>query len=440
VEPAIDFHRAGTAFWYGALSAASLPLGALIGLWLRPGNKWTSSLMSFGAGALLAALTLELVAKSLHKAGFAPLGLGCTVGALLFVFLNAALNTQGGFLRKISTTFAHLSKRKRKQAEALLEKLSRVALLRALPPEEVHALLPHLKETDFAPGLTIFKRGDEGDRMYLIEEGEVELVLGRKTQAKGFATLGPGEAFGEMALLTGDDRSATVRSKTALKAWSLEKEDFDEALSHCPGLRDAVEELTRTRRGELDKLAAEATDVAVQSWADIAKAHVTRESVAVSPADVHKAHSEAGGGAAFAIWLGIALDGIPESLVIGAVMIETGSVSLALVVGVFLANFPEALSSAVGMKRQGYSFSKIVWMWTSLMILTGVGAFIGNATFGGLSPTTFVVVEGIAAGAMLAMIAETMLPEAAEQGGPANGLMTVFGFLAAVFVGTLGSH
>ncbi len=138
-----------------------------------------------------------------------------------------------------------------------------------------------------------------------------------------------------------------------------------------------------------------------------------------------------------AIWLGILLDGIPESLVIGASMIGTGSVSLALIVGVFLANFPEALSSAVGMKRQGMAFGKILWMWTSLMILTGIGAFLGNLTFGSLSLTLFVLFEGLAAGAMLAMIAETMLPEAAEQGGPANGLMTVLGFLAAVYVGTL---
>jgi len=397
-------------------------------------------MMAFGAGALLAALTIELVAPSLHHTGFAPLGIGCTAGAVLFVVLNAILNSKGGFLRKISTTFSHLSARNREQAEGVLEKFSRVALLRALPPEEIHSLLPHLKEAAIKKGSIVFKKGDEGDRMYLIDEGEVELVLGRRSHEKGFAMLGPGEAFGEMALLSGDPRNATVRATTDLKAWTLEKEDFEDVLSHCPALKKGFTDLSRLRQGKLDKLAAEATDAAVQDWANIAKANLSREAIAPSPADVHKAHNEAGGGAALAIWLGIALDGIPESLVIGAAMIESGSVSMALIVGVFLANFPEALSSSVGMRRQGYSVSKIVWMWTSLTILTGIGAFIGNATFGNLAPTTFVLVEGLAAGAMLAMIAETMLPEAAEQGGPANGLMTVFGFLAAVYVGTLGAH
>lgn len=396
--------------------------------------------MAFGAGALLAALTIELIAPSLHHVGFAPLGIGCSLGAILFVVLNSLLNNRGGFLRKISTTLAHLSQKNRKEAEHVLEKFSRIALMRALPPEEMHSLLPHLKEAAFKKGATIFKRGDEGDRMYLIGEGEVELILGNSSRQAGFGMLGPGEAFGEMALLSGDPRNATVRAVSDLAVWTLEKEDLDEVLEDCPALKHAFQELIRERQGKLDKLAAEATDAAVQTWANIAKANVSRESISPTPSDVQKAHREAGGGAGLAIWLGIALDGIPESLVIGAVMIESGSVSLALIVGVFLANFPEALSSSVGMQKQGYSISKIVWMWTSLMLLTGIGAFIGNATFRGLSAETFVFVEGLAAGAMLAMIAETMLPEAAEQGGPANGIMTVFGFLAAIYVGTIGKH
>ena len=150
-----------------------------------------------------------------------------------------------------------------------------------------------------------------------------------------------------------------------------------------------------------------------------------------------KAESEKHSGAAFAIWLGILLDGIPESLVIGASMLHGSTVSMTLIAGVFLANFPEALSSSVGMSKQGSSRSKIIWMWTSLMLMTGIGAFLGYFTFGGLPHGLFVFVEGLAAGAMLAMIAETMLPEATEQGGPAVGMMTVLGFLAAIFVNSL---
>ena len=61
------------AFWYGLLSASSLPLGALLGLWLRPGSALVSALLAFGAGGLLAALTLELVGPAMEEAGFAPL-------------------------------------------------------------------------------------------------------------------------------------------------------------------------------------------------------------------------------------------------------------------------------------------------------------------------------------------------------------------------------
>ncbi|MFH1726417.1 MAG: cyclic nucleotide-binding domain-containing protein [Elusimicrobiota bacterium] len=438
----MELGNAFTAFWWGIISAVSLPLGALLGLWIRPSNKWTSSLMSFGAGALLAALTLELVAESLHTAGFWPLGFGCVAGALLFMGLNGMLNGHGGFLRKLSTTVSHLTHVKRRRAESLLEKCSRIALLRALPPGEMQALLPALRRASFPKGATIFRKGDKGDRLYLLDSGEVEIVRGHRQGDTKIARLGEGDAFGEMALLTGEPRTATVRAMQDVTAWVLDKEHFDRLLVVSPALKSAVTDLTRKRREALERLAADDSEAASRTWANVAKASISHASVSPTPADIVEAHSEAGGGAALAIWLGILLDGIPESLVIGGSMIGSGTVSLSLIAGVFLANFPEALSSAVGMKQQGYTTAKIVWMWLSLAILTGIGAFIGNLTFGYLTPTIAVFVGGLAAGAMLAMIAETMLPEAAEQRGPANGLMTVLGFLAAVFVGTFktGGH
>ena len=144
-----------------------------------------------------------------------------------------------------------------------------------------------------------------------------------------------------------------------------------------------------------------------------------------------------------AIWLGIALDGIPESLVIGMILVaavaEGSPMSLAFVAGVFLANLPEAMSSAVTMQRQGKKVGKIFWMWMSLCITTGLGAFLGALIFpadpvGGLR--YFISgIEGLAAGAMLTMIAETMLLEAFEQGsGPIVGLCTLAGFIASLGV------
>jgi len=138
-----------------------------------------------------------------------------------------------------------------------------------------------------------------------------------------------------------------------------------------------------------------------------------------------------------AIWLGICLDGIPESLVIGSSMIHT-AVSLSLIAGLFLSNFPEALSSSAGMRRQNYSVKRILWMWSSITIITGVGAFFGNIFFAKAPGSLFALVDGMAAGAMLTMIAETMMPEAFHRGGAITGFFTLLGFLAAIFFATVG--
>jgi zinc transporter ZupT len=133
-----------------------------------------------------------------------------------------------------------------------------------------------------------------------------------------------------------------------------------------------------------------------------------------------------------AIWMGIMLDGIPESIVIGSSLLLHPTMSMSLLAGLFLSNFPEALSSSVGMKKQKMSNMKILMMWTSIMIVTGLGAFFGNVFFENVSPTMFALVDGLAAGAMLTMIAETMLPEAFHIGGTVTGLSALAGFLATL--------
>ena len=136
----------------------------------------------------------------------------------------------------------------------------------------------------------------------------------------------------------------------------------------------------------------------------------------------------------------ITLDNVPmspaESLTIGASMIKT-AISPALIGGLFLANLPESMSSAVLMKNQGTKSSKIYWMWILLMIMTGAGALIGNICFEALPLHYHSIFGGLAAGSMLAMIAQTMLPDAYEHGGWLVGIMTVLGFLAALFLHSL---
>ncbi len=118
-------------------------------------------------------------------------------------------------------------------------------------------------------------------------------------------------------------------------------------------------------------------------------------------------------------------------------MIHASHISLSLIAGLFLSNYPEALSSSVGMRQQGLSFKRIMIMWTSLMIFTGIGAALGNMFFVEAPEMLFSFIEGIAAGAMLTMIAETMLPEAYFKGGSIVGISTLLGFLTPIYFKTL---
>lgn len=440
------------AFWFGILSASSLLIGSVLSLFWKPPQRVVAALLAFGAGALLSALAFELVDEAVKKAGFWPMAVGAIIGGIAFIILNQILNGKGAFLRKPSTTDRYLRTQKREKAADLLERLSKVEILRSLPPEEMQAILPAVESVSFTAGTRIFEQGDVGDALFLIENGEVDIL--RKTDpaskqesgaeaADGYssiAVLGSGDAFGEMALLTGEPRSASAVCKTDIEAYVIQKGDFDRLLKVSPGLTLAVSQLLAKR---LDKASQRQVEVEKDraQWRDVALKNIGPEALAPTRVEVlDAAASHAGGGAPLAIWLGIFLDGIPESIVIGASISATSSVSMALIVGLFLSNFPEALSSSVGMSNIGYSKTKITLMWGSLVILTGIGAAVGNIMFTEMPDVIVAAIEGMAAGAMLTMIAQTMLPEAFHQGGALTGIATLLGFLSAVFVKSLGLH
>lgn len=294
------------AFGLGAISAISLPLGSLAGIIFKPKASITAAFTAFGAGALLAALSVELIAPTVMEIvgqatsptgmahdkshAFYTLGallLGCILGGLLFFFLDELVNSQGGFLRKMSTMINFFQKKHPKQT--------------------------HITEED-------------------IEEMEVQESHEHKSGAMG-------------------------------------------------------------------------------------------------------------------IWLGLLIDGIPESFVIGAGFLAILSAKLAgggdpdfssvipytLIAGLFLSNFPEALGSSIGMKKQGMSTGKILLLWGSLVLIVAVGALAGYYLGAEVPHEVEIGIEGLAAGAMLTMIAQTMLPEAVHIGGTrVVGLSTLTGYLAAV--------
>ena len=145
---------------------------------------------------------------------------------------------------------------------------------------------------------------------------------------------------------------------------------------------------------------------------------------------------DSGSGAAIAI--GALLDGIPESIVIGLSLLKGGAVSLVAVIAIFLSNVPEGLSSAAGMKKAGRSALYVFGVWIAIAVASGIASWAGYALFQHVSPEWVAATTAVAAGAILAMLADTMIPEAFEHTHDAAGLITVIGFFAAFVLSKVG--
>jgi ZIP family zinc transporter len=138
-----------------------------------------------------------------------------------------------------------------------------------------------------------------------------------------------------------------------------------------------------------------------------------------------------------ALVLGALLDGIPESAAIGISLVEGGSVGVALLLAVFLSNIPESLSSSAGMKASGRSNRHIIGIWVAVTAASTVAAGFGYAALGGAEPVVLATTQAFAAGAILTMLSDTMVPAAVKYADKWVGLVTVLGFGSAFLLSAM---
>ncbi len=135
-------------------------------------------------------------------------------------------------------------------------------------------------------------------------------------------------------------------------------------------------------------------------------------------------------GNSFGIFIGTLLDGVPESFILGASLVTGGGVSVAFLAAVFISNLPEAMGATTGLSKAGWSKQRILGIWLAVAGVSAAAAAIGYAFTAAMS-LEGVLAQAFAAGALLTMLTDSMIPEAFENGGKIAGLLTVLGFAVA---------
>jgi ZIP family zinc transporter len=134
------------------------------------------------------------------------------------------------------------------------------------------------------------------------------------------------------------------------------------------------------------------------------------------------------GSSSLGIVLGAILDGIPEAVVLGAGLLAGEGVSTAFIVAVFMSNLPEGLGGSIGLQKAGWSRAQVLALWSLVALVTAVSSAIGYVALDGASPNITAFTLAFAGGAVLTMLADTMMPEAFQFGGRVVGLLTTVGF------------
>ena len=165
---------------------------------------------------------------------------------------------------------------KTKQATALLDRLAKNAVLRSLPPHEVHAMIPHLRDYEIDEGATLFKQGDDGDAMYLIDQGSLGIYVAMEDdpEPKKIGEIGDGDIVGEMALIKNAPRSATIIAQTDTRMMRMEKDAFKRIILQSPQMKQAVRALAEQR--SMDSIKKRAGEINISEWSKTASEGVRK--------------------------------------------------------------------------------------------------------------------------------------------------------------------
>jgi zinc transporter ZupT len=418
----------------GLAVTSSNMIGAAIGLYMNMSKRLLSCVLAFAAGTLITSLAIELGfegAIDLHVHGFDTMSAwlfisgGFAIGAVFYYFMSLRLEVKGAAVRLPARFREYANKRQQQDASEIIRLLSQCELLRHLPPEDIGQILPLVRRRTLGAGEILFRAGDQGDALYIVAKGRVEVVEGDGPGAAPLARLGVGQAFGEMALLSGEPRTATIRAEVPTDLLLIGREDFLLLMSQDSQLATAALHLSHDRA--IQNLSAGGPHP--QTWAKVAH----RSLGPVRREDSERLLAEAAQGAGLAIVFGNILDTIPGCLVIGAKFISMHNLSLTLMLGMFLGGIPEAAASGAMLAKAGFKPRKIFLLWSTVLVAGIVAAALGKAFIGGTNSLAADFSQAIAGGAVLALVAHAMIPEAIEEAGSLIVLPTVAGFLVALY-------
>ena len=428
----------GIASLLGLGTTSSALVGAALGLYVRFSKRVLACVLAFAAGALISALAIELGyegAEALLRRGFTSssawlfISSGFAVGAIIYYWASLFLEGKGAAVRYATQFREFALARKQHAAQERIELLAKCDLLRHLPPERIEEILPCTGTRHLDAGEILFRAGDVADALYIVAAGKVEVLSASPEWCAThvpIAQLGEGHTFGEMALLTGSTRTATIRAREATDLLEIGKADFERIIASDHQLAEAVERISHERA--IRNLSAGGADPEI--WAKVASRSLDH----VSRKEANKMLREAGKGAGLAIVLGNILDTIPGCLVIGAKFSGFETLSLTLMLGMFLGGIPEAATSAAMLSKAGYRASAIFGLWSAVVFAGVLAAAAGKAFIGSSDALVAIFSQALAGGAVLALISHAMIPEAIAEGGSLVVLPTVAGFLFALYL------